>query len=329
MKTLLPLAIVALQAISNVAYSQTTPAAYPNHPVTLVVPFAPGGGTDIGARLIANKLTQKWGQSVVVDNKGGAGGVLGADIVAKAKADGYTLLFGNVGTQSINPALYKKLPYNFETAFAPVSLVAELPFFLMSSPSFAPKSVKELVAYAKANPDKVTYASSGNGGSPHLSAEVFSAMAGVRMTHVPYKGGGPAMNDLMAGHVNILFASVLESIGFIQTGKLNALAVTTKARSSTAPSVPTIAEGGMDIGLAGYESGSWIGILAPTGTPQAIINKIASDVKEVLSHQETKDAFAKQGANPVGSTPAQFKALIDADLKRYTKIIQEKNISID
>ena len=329
MKTLLPLAIVALQAISNVAYSQTTAAPYPNHPVTLVVPFAPGGGTDIGARLIANKLTQKWGQSVVVDNKGGAGGVLGADIVAKAKADGYTLLFGNVGTQSINPALYKKLPYNFETAFAPVSLVAELPFFLMSSPSFAPKSVKELVAYAKANPDKVTYASSGNGGSPHLSAEVFSAMAGVRMTHVPYKGGGPAMNDLMAGHVNILFASVLESIGFIQTGKLNALAVTTKARSSTAPSVPTIAEGGMDIGLAGYESGSWIGILAPTGTPQAIINKIAFDVKEVLSHQETKDAFAKQGANPVGSTPAQFKALIDADLKRYTKIIQEKNISID
>ena len=149
------------------------------------------------------------------------------------------------------------------------------------------------------------------------------------MTHVPYKGGGPAMNDLMAVHVNILFASVLESIGLIQTGKLNALAVTTKARSSTAPSVPTIAESGIDIGLAGYESDSWIGILAPTGTPPAIINKIAADVKEALSHQETKDAFAKQGANPVGSTPAQFKALIDADLKRYAKIIQGKNISID
>ena len=325
MKTLLPLAIVALQALSSVAYGQTTAAPYPNHPVTLVVPFAPGGGTDIGARLIANKLTQKWGQSVVVDNKGGAGGVLGADIVAKAKADGYTLLFGNVGTQSINPALYKKLPYNFETAFAPVSLVAELPFFLLTSPSFAPKSVKELVAYAKANPDKVTFASSGNGGSPHLSAEVFSAMAGVKMTHVPYKGGGPAMNDMMAGHVNILFASVLESVGQVKSGKLNALAVTTKTRSSTLPDVPTISESG----LTGYESGSWIGVLAPAGTPQAIINKIAADVKEAVQQADMREAFSKQGANPVGSTPAQFKALIDADLKRYTKIIQEKNISID
>jgi tripartite-type tricarboxylate transporter receptor subunit TctC len=311
------------------AYSQTNAATYPNRTVTLVVPFAPGGGTDIGARLIANKLTQKWGQSVIVDNKTGAGGVLGADVVAKSKADGYTLLFGNVGTQSINPALYKKLPYNFETAFTPVSLVAELPFFLMTSPSFAPKTVKELVAYAKANPDKVTYASSGNGGSPHLSAEVFSAMAGIRMTHVPYKGGGPAMNDLMAGHVNILFASVLESIGFIQTGKLSAMAVTTKTRSSTSPQTPTISESGAESGLVGYESGSWIGILAPTGTPQTIVSKIAADVKEALSNQDTRDAFAKQGANPVGGKPAQFKALIDSDLKRYTKIIQEKNISID
>ncbi len=323
MRPLFVLAI-ALQAISSVAYSQSI-AAFPTHPVTLVVPFAPGGGTDIGARLIANKLTQKWGQSVIVDNKGGAGGVLGADVVAKAKADGYTLLFGNVGTQSINPALYKKLPYNFETAFAPVSLVAELPFFLMASPSFAPKTTRELIAYAKANPDKVTYASSGNGGSPHLSAEVFQAMAGVKFTHIPYKGGGPAMNDLMAGHVNILFASVLESIGFIQSSKLHALAVTTKTRSSAAPTVPTIAESG----LAGFESGSWIGILAPAGTPQAIIDKIAADVKEALTHQDTRDAFAKQGANPIGSTPAQFKALIDTDLKRYTKIIQEKNISIE
>jgi len=170
MKKLLSCAIIALQAISSMAYSQTTSAPYPNRPVTLVVPFAPGGGTDIGARLIANKLTQKWGQSVVVDNKGGSGGVIGVNIVAQAKADGYTLLFGNVGTQSINPALYKKLPYNYETALVPVSLVAELPFVLMSSPSFAPKSVRELVAYAKANPDKVSFASSGNGGSPHLSA---------------------------------------------------------------------------------------------------------------------------------------------------------------
>ncbi len=321
MKTLIPFALLALQAISSMAYSQT----YPTRPVTLVVPFAPGGGTDIGARLIANKLTQKWGQTVVVDNKGGSGGVIGVNIVAQAKADGYTLLFGNVGTQSINPALYKKLPYNPETAFAPVSLVAELPFFLMSSPSFAPKSIKDLIAFAKANPEKVTYASSGNGGSPHLSAEVFSAMAAIKMTHVPYKGGGPAMNDMMAGHVNILFASVLESVGHVKAGKLNALGVTTKTRSNALPDIPTISESG----LAGYESGSWIGVLAPSGTPQAIIDKIATDVREASLSADVREALGKQGANPVGSTPAQFKTLIDSDLKRYAKIIQEKNISID
>jgi len=329
MKKLLSCAIIALQAISSMAYSQTTSAPYPNRPVTLVVPFAPGGGTDIGARLIANKLTQKWGQSVVVDNKGGSGGVIGVNIVAQAKADGYTLLFGNVGTQSINPALYKKLPYNYETALVPVSLVAELPFVLMSSPSFAPKSVRELVAYAKANPDKVSFASSGNGGSPHLSAEIFSAMAGVKMTHVPYKGGGPAMNDMMAGHVNILFASVLEAVGHVKAGKLNALGVTTKMRSSAMPEVPTIAEAGSALGLAGYESGSWIGVLAPAGTPQAIIEKIAADVREASLSPDVRDALGKQGANPVGSTPAQFKALIDMDLKRYTKIIEDKKISIE
>jgi tripartite-type tricarboxylate transporter receptor subunit TctC len=329
MKKLLSCAIIALQAISSMAYSQTTSAPYPNRPVTLVVPFAPGGGTDIGARLIANKLTQKWGQSVVVDNKGGSGGVIGVNIVAQAKADGYTLLFGNVGTQSINPALYKKLPYNYETALVPVSLVAELPFVLMSSPSFAPKSVRELVAYAKANPDKVSFASSGNGGSPHLSAEIFSAMAGVKMTHVPYKGGGPAMNDMMAGHVNILFASVLEAVGHVKAGKLNALGVTTKVRSSAMPEVPTIAEAGSALGLAGYESGSWIGVLAPAGTPQAIIEKIAADVREASLSPDVRDALGKQGANPVGSTPAQFKALIDMDLKRYTKIIEDKKISIE
>jgi tripartite-type tricarboxylate transporter receptor subunit TctC len=297
--------------------------------VTLVVPFAPGGGTDIGARLIADKLTRKWGQPVVVDNKGGSGGVIGVNVVAQAKADGYTLLFGNVGTQSINPALYKKLPYNPETAFAPVSLVAELPFFLLTSPSFAPKSIKDLVAYAKANPDKVTYASSGNGGSPHLSAEVFSAMAGVRMTHVPYKGGGPAMNDMIAGHVNILFASVLESVGHVKAGKLNAIGVTTKSRSSALADVLPIAEAGAALGLAGYESGSWIGVLAPSGTPQAIIDKIAADVREATQQLDVREALSKQGANPVGSTPAQFKALIDADLKRYTKVIEEKKISIE
>src|SRR3954465_8863106 len=192
LKTLLP---AALLVAAGAAFAQ----AYPARPVTFIVPFSPGGGTDITARTVAAKLSSKWGPSVIVENRAGAGGILGADAVAKARPDGYTLLIANVGTQSINPSLYPKLPYNADTAFAPISLICELPFVLMASPSFAPGSVKELVAYAKANPGKVTYASSGNGGSPHLTAELFQLLTGTQMTHIPYRGGGPAMVDLLAG----------------------------------------------------------------------------------------------------------------------------------
>src|SRR5258708_10608342 len=193
---------------------------YPAKPVTFIVPFAPGGGTDITARTMAAKLSQKWGQWAVVENRGGAGGVIGTDVVAKARPDGYTLLIANVGITSINPALYPKLPYDADRAFAPISLICELPFVLMASPKFAPNSVQELVTFARANPEKVTYASSGQGGSPHLTAELFQLLTATKMTHVPYKGGGPAMIDLMAGHVDILFASVLEGSGHIKAGEL-------------------------------------------------------------------------------------------------------------
>src|SRR6185436_12049095 len=191
---------------SACALAQTWPA----RSVTFVVPFAPGGGTDISARTVGVKLGEKWKQSVLVENRGGAGGVIGTDVVAKAKPDGYTLLIANVGITSINPALYAKLPYDPDKAFTTISLICELPFVLMASPKLQASSVKELVTYAKANPEKVTYASSGQGGSPHLTAELFQLLTGTKMTHVPYKGGGPAMIDLMAGHVDILFASVLE-----------------------------------------------------------------------------------------------------------------------
>src|SRR6185295_13765448 len=234
--------------------------AYPSKAVTFIVPFAPGGGTDITARTISTKLSQMWGSSasVIVDNRSGAGGILGADAVAKAKPDGYTLLIANVGTQSINPSLYPKLPYNPDTAFAPISLICELPFVLMASPKLPANSVKELVAYAKANPGKVTYASSGNGGSPHLTAELFQLLTGTQMTHVPYKGGGPAMVDLMSGQVDILFASVLEGSGHIKAGRLKGLAVTHANRNAALPDVPTISEAG----VKGGESGSWIALLA-------------------------------------------------------------------
>jgi tripartite-type tricarboxylate transporter receptor subunit TctC len=303
--------------------------AYPARPVTFIVPFAPGGGTDITARTVANRLTQNWsksgGPTVVVDNRGGAGGILGADAVARAKPDGYTLLIANVGTQSINPTLYARLPYDPDKAFAPISLICELPFVLMASPSFAPNSVKELIALAKANPGKVTYASSGNGGSPHLTAELFQLLTGTTMTHVPYKGGGPAMIDLMSGQVNLLFASVLEGSGHIKAGKLKGLAVTHAKRNPALPEVPTIAEAG----VKGGESGSWIALLAPAGTPAAIIDKLAADVKDVVADAETRDKLIAQGAVPQSSTPAQLQALIDADLARYGKIIRDKNLKVE
>src|SRR5439155_11993947 len=284
--------------------------SYPAKPVTWIVPFPPGGGTDISARTVAAKLSDRWRQSVVIENRGGAAGIVGADAAAKARADGYTLLIVNVGITSINPTLYPKLPYNPDTAFKPISLLCELPFVLMASPSFPPNTVKELVAYAKANPEKVTFASSGSGGSPHLTAEIFQLATGRRMTYVPYKGGGPAMTDLMAGHVDLLFASVLEGSGHIKSGRLKGLAVTHAKRSPAIPDVPTLAEAG----VKGAESGSWIGLLASAGTPSAVIRKISMDIKEAVGAADVREKLIAQGAMPQASTPAELQARIDADL---------------
>lgn len=317
------MAALLLVAGSTLAAAQT--GAWPSKPVTIIVPFVPGGGTDLGARLVAQKLTTRWGQSVVVDNRGGAGGVVGADAVARARPDGYTLLVGNVGTQSINPVLYKKLPYDPDKAFAPVSLIAELPFFVLARPNLPAANVRELIALARKEPGKLSFGSSGNGGAPHLSAEVFAAMSNSQLLHVPYKGGGAAMTDLIAGHLDLMFVSVLESIGHVKAGKMKALAVTTTSRSDSMPEVPTVAESG----LAGYESGSWLALLAPAGTPRDLVDKIAADMKAVLADESTRQALIQQGAIPRSSTPAQLQALIDNDRKRYERIIRDKNISID
>jgi tripartite-type tricarboxylate transporter receptor subunit TctC len=299
--------------------------AYPNRSITIIVPFPPGGGTDVGARLVAKKLQEKWGHGVVIDNKGGAAGIVGSDAVAKAKPDGYTLLVGNVGTVAINQSLYKKMPYDADTAFQPISMIADLPLALLVNPNVPYNSVKELIDYAKANPEKITFASSGAGGAPHLAAEIFSNMANVKLTHVPYKGGGPATADLIAGHVNILFATILEAAGQVKSGRLKALAVTSKIRSAAFPDVPTIAESG----LPGYESGSWIGMLAPTGTPKDIVEKISADVQEALANAEVKQTLVLQGAIPRPTTSAQFTAIIDVDKKRYAKIIADRGIKLD
>ncbi len=318
----LPLAALALVACA--AASAQAPA-FPTRSVTLVVPFPPGGGTDTGARIVAQKLSLKWGQPVVIENRGGAAGQVGADFVAKAKPDGYTLLVGNVGTQSINPALYKKLPYDPDKAFAPISLLAELSLAMMVNPQVPAKTPREFIVLAKSQPGKMSYSSSGAGGGPHLAAELFKEETGTFILHVPYRGGGPAITDLLAGHVQLSFMTVLEASGHIKAGKLRALAVTSEKRVGALPDVPTLGESV----LPGFNSISWIGLLAPGATPREIVEKISADVREVLASDDVKGRLTELGAIPSATTPAQFAALIDGDRKRYTRIIKERGITLD
>ncbi len=299
--------------------------AYPTRPVTLVVPFPPGGGTDTGARLIAQKLSAKWGQQVVVDNKGGAAGQIGADLVAKAKPDGYTILMGNIGTQAINPSLYAKMPYDPDKAFAPISLVAELPLAMMVNPAVPAKTAQELVALARSKPGQLSYSSSGAGGAPHLAAEMFKQGSNTFILHVPYRGGGPAIADLLAGHVQLSFMTVLEASGQVKSGKLRALAVTSARRVPALADVPTLAE----TVLPGFNSISWIGLLAPAGTPRDIVEKISADVREIVASEEVKNRLVDLGGVPHANTPAQFAEMIDADRKRYAQIIKDRKITVE
>jgi len=316
-------AFAAIAGVAPGVSAQTT--EFPSRPVTLVVPFPPGGGTDTGARLIAQKLSVKWGQTVIVENKGGAAGQIGADFVAKAKPDGYTILMGNLGTQAINPSLYKKLPYDPDKAFAPISLVAELPLAMMVNPAVPARTAQEFVALAKNQPGRMSYSSSGAGGGPHLAAEMFKQATDTYILHVPYRGGGPAIADLLAGHVQLSFMTVLEASGYIKSGKLRALATTSAQRVSALPDVPTLAEGL----IPGFNSISWIGLLAPAGTPPAIVEKMSADVREVLASDEVKTRIVGLGGVPLGSTPAQFSGLIENDRKRYAQVIRDRKITIE
>ena len=314
-----------LMTLGTLSANAQSATPYPSRPVTVVVPFPPGGGTDVGARLVAQKLSLKWGQPVIVENRGGAAGRVGAELVAKAKPDGYTLLVGNVGTQSVNPALYKKMPYDPDKAFAPIGMIAELPLVMLVTPSLPWKNVQDVVAAAKKDPGKITFASSGAGGAPHLAGEIFQQASGTKMLHVAYKGGGPAALDLMAGHVNIYFGTVLESVGHVKSGKLKGLGVTSANRSPALQELPTIAESG----FAGFDTGSWIGMLAPAGTPASIINKISADLREVLALPDTKNTLITQGATPWPMTPEQFAQRIKSDQARYGRIITENNLSAE
>lgn len=298
---------------------------YPSRPVTLVVPFPPGGGTDTGGRILAEQLSKRWGQPVVIDNKGGAAGQIGADLVSKAKPDGYTLLLGNIGTQAINPSLYAKLPYDADTAFAPISLIAELPLAMMVNPTVPAKTPAEFISLAKSKPGQLSYSSAGAGGAPHLAAEMFKDQTGTFILHVPYRGGGPAIADLIAGHVQLSFMTVLEASGHIKAGKLRALAVTGSNRLTALPDVPALAE----TTIPGFNAISWLGLLAPAGTPPNLVEKIAADVRAILADEAVKSRYISLGGVPRATTPQEFVRLIANDRQRYAQIIKSRKISAE
>lgn len=313
--------VVALAIAACMPMAGHTAADYPSRPVSLVVPFSPGGGTDISARILSERLAQVLGQTVVVDNKAGAGGQIAADLVSRADPDGYTLLFANSGMLAINPWTYK-LKTDPAIAFAPVSLFSDLPFVLVVPPSLNVKTAKDLVALAKAKPGEHTFASSGTGGAPHLTAEIFQLATGTELLHIPYKGGGPAMADLMGGRVDMLFASVLETNSFVQAGKLRALAVTGKERSPAMPDVPTIDEAG----IKNAQGGSWTAVLVPVGTPQPIIDKLSQAIREVANEDAIKKKLLAQGAGAHGSTPEELAQLAATERARYGEIIKARGL---
>jgi tripartite-type tricarboxylate transporter receptor subunit TctC len=299
--------------------------AYPTKPIRLVVPFPPGGSLDVVARAIGQKLTEAWGQPVVIDNRPGAGGNIGADLVAKSAPDGYTILEGALSTHAVNVSLYSKMPYDPVRDFAPITLVAITPNVLVLNPSFPANSVPELVAYAKAHPGALSFGSGSNGSAGHLAGELFKTETGVDMVHIPYKGGAPALQALLAGDTQLMFDNLANSTPQLKAGKLKALAVTTAKRSALAPELPTLAE----TGLPGFDIYTWWGFMAPAGTPKEIIAKWNAEVTRILATPEMKAFFAQQGAEPAPTTPEQFAALIRSEIPKYAKIVKDSGAKVD
>lgn len=295
---------------------------YPTKPIRLLVPFAPGGGTDILARVFGQKLTESFGQQVVIDNRPGAGGNLGTELAARATPDGHTMLMVSASF-AVNAAIYK-LAFDPVNDLAPITQVAAVPFVLLAHPSVAANNTKELIALAKAKPGSLNYASSGNGSAPHLAGALFTMMTGTSMVHVPYRGGAPAVTDLLAGQVQLLFSTVIQGLPHVKAGKLKPIAIAGLKRSAALPDVTTIAESG----VTGYDVTNWFGLLVPRGTPPAVITRLNGEIVQHLKSQELRTRLAAEGADPVGGTAAEFGALIRNDIAKFTKVVKAAGIKV-
>ncbi len=312
---------LAIAVLAAFAALPATAQNYPNRAIRLVVPSSPGGGTDITGRIVAQKLSEQLGQQVVVDNRAGAGTIIGNEIVAKAPPDGYTLLMG-LSTLAINPSMYEKLPYDALRDFAPVSLAVMSPNVLTVHPSLPAKTVKEFIALAKAKPGTITYGSAGQGTSPHLSGELLKVLAKIDIVHVPFKGSGQSVISSLAGEIVSNFPSVPTAIPYIKAGKLRALGVTTAKRTQALPDVPSIAEAG----VPGYEATQWFGVLAPAGTPRAIIDKLNAEMIKLLKSPDVRDRFIADGTEPAPTTPEEFTAYIKSETDKWTRVIKAAGI---
>ena len=324
MKSLLKfatLAVIMCLAHIGLASAQT----YPTKPVRIIVPQAPGGASDALARIIGQRLSERWHQPVVVENRAGAGGLIGTDAVAKSAADGYTLLLAYDGTHAVNASLYKTLPFDPVKDFITVATLANVPFVLAVNASSPAKDVRQFIALGRASPGKLTYGSAGNGSVNHLLGAMFGKGAGVQFVHVPYKGAAPAITDLIGGSLDAVFTSIPSVISHIQSGRIRALAVTSKKRSAALPDVPTIAESG----LAGFAVAPWFGLLAPASTPADVVTRINDDVAALMMTKEVIDAFAAQGAEPFRTTPAEFGALLRGDIERWAVVVRESGAKVD
>lgn len=316
------LALVVALMVPLSAFAQAWPT---RQPIIFKIPYPPGGASDVTARIIGAKLSELLGTAVVIDNRPGANGIIALDATAKAAPDGYTILMANLGPNAINAVVYKKLPFDPIKSFAPITLTTIVPQIMVVTPSLPIKSVRELIAYAKANPGKVTFASAGVGSSNHLSGELFNAMAGIKMRHVPYKGDAPGMIDVMSGAVDVALPTAIAAMPSIKSGRLRAIAVTSAKRIPSLPDLPTVAESG----LPGYEAVSWGGVMAPAGTPPAIINRLNAEINRILRMPDVADKLSSFGAVLVGSTPDEFAAYLKAEIAKWGKVARDNNIKLD